>query len=103
MKVHSVIDIITNSSTELFTINTNEELDEVIEKIQEIWKEVSKKSFPFYFSKPADDYILFDAGYYWGFYGYQGTEDDPYGDLEFERFTDKLRELYPDFTVEQIG
>jgi hypothetical protein len=42
MKVHSVVDIITNSSSEIFVVHTDEEPEEVLKKAYQIWEKYGK-------------------------------------------------------------
>lgn len=102
MKLHSIVGLITNSSTELFTVKTSIDQLNFELVLKEIWYKVSEKPFPFIITNNGDEYT-FDAGYYWGFIGYEGTADDPCGDNEFDNFCLELAKVFPDYQNEQVG
>jgi hypothetical protein len=51
MKIHSVIDVITNSSTELFVCNTNKDIEYIKELLQELLD---------LYNKGTDEYLLYE-------------------------------------------
>lgn len=47
MKLHSVVDIITNSSAEIYVIPTDKTKEEAIRILQELWSQISDNPWPF--------------------------------------------------------
>lgn len=80
MKFHSVSDIITNSSQEYYTIQTDLNKEELQALINDIFDIISEHGNPFYVLEEDGSFTLDSFGYYWGFNGC------PADDEEQERF-----------------
>lgn len=101
--MHSIIDIITNSSTEIFVVHSDLSEEEFVQTLKEIYSSVSHLPFPFVITKENNKYS-FNAGYYWGFYGTIFDTLEGYSDeAEHDRFTQKLDEIFPGWESYEVG
>ena len=107
MKLHSVTDIITNSSTVVFTVRTDLTEEEFELKLREIYASVSHLPFPFTRILKIEGGYEFDAGYYWGFSGAPDfsfkNERDEYGAKEEQRFKNALVMEFRFVSDEEVG
>ena len=107
MKLHSVTDIITNSSTVVFTVRTDLTEEEFELKLQEIYASVSHLPFPFSTIRKVNLGYEFHAGYYWGFSGAPDfsykNDRDQYGDKEEARFREALEQEFGPIFSEEVG
>lgn len=95
IKFHSQVDLVTNSSTVLFTVYSEDSEERFREKIEAIYTACSHLPFPFTIkSGHAEErgYHEFDAGYYWGFTMFPEQNYDDYA--EEQRFKGCLKEVF---------